>query len=333
MSMKILYAGSPQASQLTLSILYERQKECGFEIAGVLSNPPSAKGRHKELIPTSVASFAIEKNIPLFTPEHIDEECRNSILPLGADLLVSFAYGHIFGPKFLALFPAGGVNVHPSLLPKYRGCTPVPAAILNSDDKTAVTVQTLSLKMDEGNILKQREIILDGTETGESLLNDCAKIGAELLCELLKEMSSSVDKKYSLPSGIAQSGEPSYTYMISKEDGKIDWSEDARKIEAKVRAYYPEPGTWCLENQMPLRILQAANISNEDFFAISDVNKTVFENSENGKVMSFKKGLGIFVKAGSRVLVVKTLQRQGKKVMSFQDFLNGARDFIGSVLK
>lgn len=331
--MKILYAGSPQASQLTLRMLYEKQKECGFEIAGVLSNPPSAKGRHKELIPTSVASFAMEKNIPLFTPEHLDEECRNSILPLGADLLVSFAYGHIFGPKFLALFPAGGVNVHPSLLPKYRGCTPVPAAILNFDDKTAVTVQTLSLKMDEGNILKQREIILDGTETGESLLNDCAKIGAELLCELLKEMSSSVDKKYSLPSGIAQSGEPSYTSMISKEDGKIDWSEDAHKIEAKVRAYYPEPGTWCLENQMPLRILQAANISNEDFFAISDVNKTVFENSENGKVMSFKKGLGIFVKAGSRVLVVKTLQRQGKKAMNYQDFLNGARDFIGSVLK
>lgn len=333
MNMKILYAGSPQASQLTLSMLYERQKECGFEIAGVLSNPPSAKGRHKELIPTSVASFAMEKNIPLFTPEHLDEECRNSILPLGADLLVSFAYGHIFGPKFLALFPVGGVNVHPSLLPKYRGCTPVPAAILNSDDKTAVTVQTLSLKMDEGNILKQREIILDGTETGESLLNDCAKIGAELLCELLKEMSSSVDKKYSLPSGIAQSGEPSYTYMISKEDGKIDWNENAQKIEAKIRAYYPEPGTWCLENQMPLRILQAANISNEDFFAISDVNKTVFENSENGKVMSFKKGLGVFVKAGSRVLVVKTLQRQGKKAMNYQDFLNGARDFIGSVLK
>lgn len=333
MSMKILYAGSPQASQLTLSMLYERQQECGFEIAGVLSNPPSAKGRHKELIPTSVASFAMEKNIPLFTPEHLDEECRNSILPLGADLLVSFAYGHIFGPKFLALFPAGGVNVHPSLLPKYRGCTPVPAAILNSDDKTAVTVQTLSLKMDEGNILKQREIILDGTETGESLLNDCAKIGAELLCELLKEMSSSVDKKYSLPSGIAQSGEPSYTSMISKEDGKIDWNEDARKIEAKVRAYYPEPGTWCFENEIQLRILQAENISNEDFFALSDENKTIFEKSENGKVMSFKKGLGIFIKAGSQVLVVKTLQRQGKKVMSFQDFLNGARDFIGTVLK
>ena len=333
MSMKILYAGSPQASQLTLSILYERQKECGFEIVGVLSNPPSAKGRHKELIPTSVASFALEKNIPLFTPEHLDKECRDGILPLGADLLVSFAYGHIFGPKFLALFPAGGVNVHPSLLPKYRGCTPVPAAILNSDDKTAVTVQTLSLKMDEGNILKQREIILDGTETGESLLNDCAKIGAELLCELLREMTSSKTRPYSLPTGIPQTGNPSYTYMISKEDGKIAWSEDARKIEAKVRAYYPEPGTWCFENEIQLRILQAANISNEDFFALSDENKTIFEKSENGKVMSFKKGLGIFIKAGSQVLVVKTLQRQGKKVMSFQDFLNGARDFIGTVLK
>lgn len=331
--MKILYAGSPQASQITLNILYDKQKECGFEIAGVLSNPPSAKGRHKELIPTSVAAFALEKGIPLFTPEHLDEDCRNNILPLGADLLVSFAYGHIFGPKFLSLFPAGGVNVHPSLLPKYRGCTPVPAAILNSDDKTAVTVQTLSLKMDEGDILKQREIILDKTETGESLLNNCAEIGAELLCELLKEMASSSKGSYSLPSGIPQTGEPSYTFMISKEDGKIDWDENAQKIEAKVRAYYPEPGTWCLENQMPLRILQAANISNEEFFALSNVNKTVFENSENGKVMSFKKGLGIFVKAGSQVLVVKTLQRQGKKAMNFQDFLNGARDFIGTVLK
>lgn len=331
--MKILYAGSPQASQITLNILYDKQKECGFEIAGVLSNPPSAKGRHKELIPTSVAAFALEKGIPLFTPEHLDEDCRNNILPLGADLLVSFAYGHIFGPKFLSLFPAGGVNVHPSLLPKYRGCTPVPAAILNSDDKTAVTVQTLSLKMDEGDILKQREIILDKTETGESLLNNCAEIGAELLCELLKEMASSAEKTYTLPAGTAQSGEPSYTSMISKEDGKIDWDENAQKIEAKVRAYYPEPGTWCLENQMPLRILQAANISNEEFFALSNENKTVFENSENGKVMSFKKGLGIFVKAGSQALVVKTLQRQGKKAMNFQDFLNGARDFIGTVLK
>ena len=106
--MKILYAGSPDASRITLEKLFERQSDCGFEISGVLTNPPSAQGRHKTLIPTSTASFAMEKGIPVFTPEHLDSQARALIEPLHCDLLVSFAYGHIFGPKFLSLFPSGG---------------------------------------------------------------------------------------------------------------------------------------------------------------------------------------------------------------------------------
>ena len=114
--MKILYAGSPEAACETLKILYENQKSYDFEIAGVLSNPPTAKGRHHDLIPTPVAAFALEKGLPVFTPEHLDASARESILPLKADLLVCFAYGHIFGPKFLEMFPMGGINLHPSLL-------------------------------------------------------------------------------------------------------------------------------------------------------------------------------------------------------------------------
>ena len=139
MSIKVLYAGSPESSAKTLEILFNKQADCGFQIAGVLTNPPTAKGRHKELTPTACGAFE---------PEHLDTAAREAIAPLQADILVSFAYGHIFGPKFLALFPCGGVNLHPSLLPKYRGCTPVPAAILNRDKQTAISVQTLSLKME-----------------------------------------------------------------------------------------------------------------------------------------------------------------------------------------
>ena len=102
---KILYAGSPEAARITLEKLFDSQTTCGFEIVGVLSNPPSAKGRHKDLIPTPVAAFATEKGIPVFTPEHLDSASRDQIRPLGAELLVCFAYGHIFGPKFLELFP------------------------------------------------------------------------------------------------------------------------------------------------------------------------------------------------------------------------------------
>ena len=316
--MKILFAGSPEAALETLKILFEKQNECGFEIAGVLSNPPSAKGRHKDLMPTPVAAFAAEKNLPVFTPEHLDSAAREAILPLKADILVCFAYGHIFGPKFLAMFPSGGINLHPSLLPKYRGCTPVNAAILNRDKETAVTIQTLGLKMDEGDILAQSLVKLEGTETSESLLKYSAVKGAELICSLLK--SAAVNGK--LPEGKPQSGEASYTGIISKEDGKINWKDAAETIEAKIRAYYPEPGCWCLEKEVPLRILSAKVSSTGGF-----------ENEPEGKVLDFVKSEGILIKTGEGILAVTQLQRQGKKAMMYKDFMNGARDFIGTVLE
>ena len=320
MSIKVLYAGSPEASAKTLEILFNKQADCGFQIAGVLTNPPTAKGRHKELTPTACGAFARQHNIPVFELEHLDTAAREAIAPLQADILVSFAYGHIFGPKFLALFPCGGINLHPSLLPKYRGCTPVPAAILNRDKQTAISVQTLSLKMDEGDILSQKIVDLNGTETGESLLNYSAVNGAELLCIVLSQVSD-LGK---LPDGIPQQGGPSYTGIITKDDGKINWSESAEIIDAKIRAYYPDPGCWCMENNVPLKILEAK-------FTNSDASK--YTSEENGKVVDFVKSEGIYIKTGNGLLCVTKLQRQGKNAMNYKDFMNGARNFVGSVLQ
>ena len=318
---KVLYAGSPEAARITLEKLLDSQNACGFEIVGVLSNPPSAKGRHKDLIPTPVAAYAIGKGLPVFTPEHLDSLARDDIRPLKADLLVCFAYGHIFGPKFLELFPLGGINLHPSLLPKYRGCTPVPAAILNRDSQTAVTIQTLGLKMDEGDILAQTLVELNGRETGESLLNYSAEEGARLISELLSETSKNVR----LPAGKSQTGEASYTGIIKKEDGKINWSESALITEAKIRAYYPEPGCWCLENAVTLRILEARLFTGEC------ENNT--ENTIPGTVLAFSKSDGILIKTGDGILAVRKLQRQGKNAMDYKSFMNGARNFIGTVLE
>lgn len=323
---KILFAGSPDAARLTLERLVNAQNSCGFEIAGVLSNPPSAKGRHKELIPTPVAAFAAEQGIPVFAPEHLDAAAREAVVPLGADLLVSFAYGHIFGPKFLSLFPMGGINLHPSLLPKYRGCTPVPAAILNRDKQTAVSLQTLSLKMDEGNILAQTIVELNGTETTETLLNYSAEEGAKLICEVIKQ-TVSLGK---LPEGSPQSGEPSYTKIITKEDGRINWKESAEFIAAKIRAYYPEPCCWCLENGQPLRFLEAGVCS-------SDHEKAGLQADSGcdtpGTVLAFSKTEGILIQTGEGLLAVKKLQRQGKNAMDYKSFMNGARNFLGTILE
>ena len=314
---RILFAGSPEAAKKTLEILSGAQSECGFEIAGVLSNPPSAKGRHKDLIPTPVAAFAESAGIPVLTPAHLDAAAREAVSPLKADLLVCFAYGHIFGPKFLELFPLGGINLHPSLLPKYRGCTPVPAAILNRDKQTAVTIQTLGLKMDEGDILAQTVVDLNGTETGESLLNYSAEEGAKLILEVIKKCSA----EGKLPEGKPQSGEASYTGIITKEDGRINWTESAEIIDAKIRAYYPEPGCWCVENGQTLRILEARIYTGDT------------EDAKAGTVLAFSKPDGILIKTGNGVLAVRNLQRQGKNAMDHKNFMNGARNFIGTVLE
>ena len=319
---RVLFAGSPEAAKKTLEILTNAQKENGFEIAGVLSNPPSAKGRHKDLIPTPVAAYAESCGIPVLTPEHLDGAAREAVRPLNADFLVCFAYGHIFGPKFLELFPLGGINLHPSLLPKYRGCTPVPAAILNCDKQTAVTIQTLGLKMDEGDILAQTVVDLNGTETGESLLNYSAEEGAKLILEVIKKCVASGK----LPEGKPQSGEASYTGIITKEDGRINWSDSAEQIEAKIRAYYPEPGCWCMENGAPLRILEARLFT-------GDASVTGGADGVPGTVLAFSKPDGILIKTGEGILSVRKLQRQGKNAMDYKSFMNGARNFIGTVLE
>ena len=329
---KVLFAGSPDAARLTLEHLFNAQSTCGFEIAGVLSNPPSAKGRHKDLIPTPVAAFASEKGIPVFTPPHLDGQSREEIKPLGADLLVCFAYGHIFGPKFLELFPLGGINLHPSALPKYRGCTPVPAAIINRDKQTAVTIQTLSLKMDEGDILAQTMVELNGTETGESLLNYSAEEGAKLICEVIKQ----ANELGKLPEGKPQSGEASYTGIITKDNARINWNESAEVIAAKVRAYYPQPGSWCMENGQPLRILEACvytGAASTKAASDGDVAASNGDSAASGTVLEFSKTDGILIKTENGILAVKKLQRQGKNAMDYKNFMNGARNFIGTVLE
>ena len=321
---RVLYAGSPDASAETLRILLEKSSSCGFEIAGVLTNPPSAQGRHKTPVPTPVAVLARENALPVLEPEHLDGACREETAALNPDILVCFAYGHIFGPKFMSLFRFGGINLHPSALPQYRGCTPVPAAILNGDDTTAFTVQKVSEKMDEGNILAQVSVPLTKTETGGSLLNDAAVRGAELLCGVLADIS----KTGTVPEGRVQEGKATYTGIITKQDAKIDWSKSAEAVDALVRAYFPSPAAWTTENGLSLKILSAVQVREDDSLVTEEMRAAA-----PGTVCAFIKQAGIFVRCGTGFLAVKNLQRQGKNAVDYKSFMNGARDFIGTHLE
>ncbi|MBQ8014414.1 MAG: methionyl-tRNA formyltransferase [Treponema sp.] len=321
--LRIIYAGSPLASSIVLKNLVSAQKECGFQVVGVLTNPPATRGRHSDLIPTEVSVVARENNIPVFEFDHLMSEAREAISPLKADLLVSFDYGRIFGPKFLALFPLGGINLHPSALPKYRGCTPVPAALLNGDKSLGITVQKLALATDEGDILAQTEIPLDGSETTLSLMDGdgqssaVTEAGVKLLKKVLREISNSDSEIL----GKKQSGETSYTEFLKKEDGKIDWNESAAVIERKIRAFTPYPLCFSSFNGVRVTILRAKVGEGKS-------------SEKAGTVLPYRKAVGIEIACGDgSVLVVTELHQEKKKAMDYKSFLNGARNFVGSILE
>ena len=325
--LKVLYAGSPAASALTLKILIENSEENGFEITGVLTNPPSTQGRHKTPVPTPVESLARENNIPVFTPEHLNSAAREEVSAIGADILVCFAYGHIFGPKFMELFRFGGINLHPSALPEYRGCTPVNAAILNLKDETAFSIQKVSEKMDEGNILAQEKIPLTKKETAGSLLNDAALWGGNRISEILKDIS----KNDTIQEGTPQYGEASYTKIIIKEDARIDWTKSAFEIDGMVRGYNPDPVAWTTEHELPLKILEGKPLTDEETANL--LQEPAASEKNPGKVVQFVKSTGIIIACGNGFYAVTKLQRQGKNPMDYKSFMNGARDFIGTQLK
>jgi len=315
--MRILFAGSPAIAVPSLETVF---REEGITLVGVLTNPDSPKGRKSEPLPTDIAEASLKllkegrTAFPILKPLKLDSQAREQVASLKPDLLVSFAYGRLFGPKFLALFPLGGINIHPSLLPKYRGPSPIQAAILNRDMVTGISVQRLAKEMDSGDILAAEQFQLTGRETAGSLSETVSVKAALILTEVLKKIADGTVK------GKAQNhSDASYCPLVSKEDALIDWKKSAAEIDAKIRAFDTWPICRTIHNGLELLILKAE----------------VFDNSKtgiSGLVLGIDKQAGILVQTGEGILAVTELQYQGKKALFWRDFLNGARDFSGSQL-
>jgi methionyl-tRNA formyltransferase len=242
------------------------------------------------------------------------------VAALKPDLLVSFAYGKIFGPKFLALFPAGGINIHPSLLPKYRGPTPISAAIINRETETGITIQRLAAEMDTGDILVQETVPLNGRETTISLSEIMAKKAAALLLAALKDITTANLQIRQQDHSLA-----TYCSLIAKEDGLIDWRQSAKEIDARIRAFNPWPLSWTKHGEQQLFILRAAPIDD------APKNTGIIPNLP-GQVLGKDKNKGILIQTGDGILAVSELQYRTKKVLEWGAFLNGTRNFIDARL-
>jgi methionyl-tRNA formyltransferase len=322
--MRILFAGTPAIAVAALEALAYLHAEGGVcELAGILTNPDTVKGRRGSPAPSDIGSAAERLRCGvspvLLKSETIDEACMREAASLRADILVSFAYGAIFPDEFLALFPLGGINVHPSLLPKYRGATPIQAAILNRDSETGISIQQLTGELDSGGVLAQEIIPLTGRETTASLSVTIAEKSAALLLRTLKGIAAGEVNETPQNHGAA-----TYCDKLKREDGRINWRQSALEIDARIRAFTPWPLSYTKHGDAELYILEAAPY-NGAF--------TGGGTETAGKVLGADKNAGIIIRTGGGLLAVSRLQYRTRKALDWKAFLNGARNFTGAVLE
>ena len=317
--LRILFAGSPAIAVPALESVIAT---CGANaLIGLLTNPDSPRGRSGKPEPTECAAVLGQTSlVPILKPERLDAAAREQVAALKPDLLVSFAYGRIFGPRFLELFTMGGINIHPSLLPKSRGPTPIPAAIMNRESRTGITIQRLAAETDSGDILAQETVRLNGRETTESLGRTMATRAAKMLPPLLSQLARG--SQWDRPQ---DHGSASYCSLISKTDGLIDWNMGAPEIDARIRAFTPWPLSWTMHGDSTLLILRARALEPGESGTRSD-------EGQPGRVLGKDGNKGILIQTGNGILAVSELQYRTKKALEWRAFLNGARNFIGERL-
>ncbi|MCU1290573.1 MAG: Methionyl-tRNA formyltransferase [Acidobacteria bacterium] len=302
--------GTPAAAVPSL----QRILQDGHEIAAVYTQPDRPSGRGNKLSAPPVKEFALENNLLVLQPLKIrTAEALETFKSHKADAAVVVAYGRILPETVLNAFPGGAINVHFSLLPKYRGAAPVNWAIVNGESKTGVTTMQMDAGLDTGGILLQRETEIGEAETAIELMNRLAIKGADLLSETLAMRDELTvqpqDDSLATPAPI-----------MKKEDGLIDWNLTAREIAARVRGFQPFPTSYTRYHDKKLTIFKAKPVISE------------FSKPGKGLVIE-AKGDDFFVACGEQTLLrIEELQIEGKKRMPVRDFLNGIKIQIGDVL-
>ena len=297
----IVFMGTPDfAAGILKAIL-----DSGYTVTGVVTQPDRPKGRKKELCPCPVKELAVSHGLRVFQPRRVrNEEAVAEIADMKPDLIVVAAFGQILPKELLELPPFGCVNVHASLLPAYRGAAPIQQAIIDGCEKTGVTIMQMDVGLDTGDIISVRECPIAPDETGGSLFDKLAVIGAELLVDTLPDIESGKAVRVPQPEeGV------SYVKMFKKEDGRIDWTESAESICRKVRGFDPWPSAFTTLDGKNFRIFKA-HVEN------------MGAKGEAGTILTDREGR-MLIQAGSGYVCPDEVQIEGKKRMKTSDFLRG----------
>lgn len=312
--MKLCFFGSAPFAVPTL----EKMLDSSFSVEAVFTQPDRPAGRGGRMTQTAVKDVALKNNLPVYTPHNIkDPQVAEDLRQYEPDLVVVVAYGHLIPQQLLDIPKFGFINLHASILPKYRGAAPVPFAILNGESETGVTVFRLNNRFDEGDILEIASIPIERKDTSYSLLQKLSPLGADLVCKVIGEFEAGWQHPVA-----QQEQEASRAPKMEKNDGLLDWNETPDIIDRKVRAYQP----W------PLCFTFMGKGKKRKRLVITDIEPGPYANAAPGEVLQLEDER-LFIACGEgKSIEVISLKPEGKREMSAREFLRGAHFEEGEIL-
>ena len=310
--MRIVFMGTPDFAVPVLSALLD----AAYEVVGVYTRPDKPAGRGKQPMASAVKQHALARGLPVFHPVSLrPQQVQRELASLSPDVMIVAAYGLLIPSGILDLPPLGCLNIHPSLLPRYRGPSPVASAILNGDPVTGVTIIKLDEGMDTGPIIACQETPVGPQENAEDLTTRLFQMGASVLMEVLPQwMRGEIRER------VQDETQATVTRRLSREDGEIDWGLGAVHIARQVLAYYPWPGSYTRWMGKLLKVIDASAIELE-----------AATSHPPGVVVSLPDG-GLGITTGEGILEVRRLQMEGRRGLGAREFAQGQRDFPGSTV-
>ena len=330
--MKIVFFGTPQFAVSTLNKLLEHSQ---FEVVSVVTQPDKRRGRGNKTQPSAVKKVALEHNLPVWQPKRIkkDGETLDQLKAIEADIFVVVAYGQILSQEILDMPKLGCINVHGSLLPKYRGAAPIQWSIVNGDRLTGITTMLMDIGMDTGDMLLKAETEIELLDNTHDLALKLSSQGADLLIDTLFKLEQQAI--FPTPQDDSQA---THARMIGKEDFAIDWSQNAIAIHNQVRGFYPS--CFAMLEDKKLKISATVPITVDAIDKLPEEYSSIKQQYDElakltgkpGEIVKNIKNHGAIVQTASGLLLLKQVQLAGKRSQSGWDFVNGMRIEVGTQL-
>ena len=304
--MRIVFAGTPDFAATALKALLE----AGYNLVGVYSQPDRPAGRGRKLMPSPVKQVALDAGIPVFQPVSLKpEDAQQELAALKPDVMIVAAYGLILPKAVLDIPTHGCLNIHASLLPRWRGAAPIQRAIAAGDAETGITIMQMDEGLDTGDMLLKTSTPIHADDTGGSLHDRLADMGGKAIVEALVQLANS-----ELAPEPQNDADANYAHKLSKEEGHIDWSRSAIEIERLIRAFNPWPGTFTDLGEQRIRLHQASALDQSS-------------DKLPGTVISRERE-GVDVACGTGTLKITSVQLPGSKAQSISDLINGGKQVL-----